>query len=84
MKSYTGESKSIPPCPYCGELSHTKDCENIYKNTLPKPMTTLQKLRKIIEKEFGEKCDEYRCECPVCEAHNSLEQLEILLDYYKD
>lgn len=46
-------------------------------------MTTLQKLRKIIEKEFGEKCPDYRCECATCEAHNSLEQLEILLDYYK-
>ena len=57
-------------------------------------MTTLQKLRKIVEKEFGEKCNiynadgekinDYGANCTVCEAHNSLEQLEILLDYYKE
>lgn len=47
-------------------------------------MTTLQKLRKIVEKEFGEKCPDYGANCPVCEAYVALEKLEILLDYYKE
>jgi hypothetical protein len=58
-------------------------------------MTTLQKLRKIVEKEFGEKCPDYGDSitvtikngepyCATCEAHKALEKLEILLDYYKD
>ena len=47
-------------------------------------MTTLQKLRQIVEKEFGEKCPDYSNRCENCEAYNSLEKLEILLDYYKD
>ena len=48
-------------------------------------MTTLQKLRKIIEKEFGEKCpDDDSDYCPNCQAYKALEQLEILLDYYKE
>lgn len=47
-------------------------------------MTTLQKLRKIIEKEFGEKCPDYGTNCPVCEAYVALEKLEILLEYYKN